>query len=164
MKATVKLTKKELFAFLFYHMYLRPSGLLYLLVGLASIGGGIYYLVKGNHSGIFLIVIAGVYFILQPVMLYLQAARQAKNEVFSKNTYYEFGEEGITVWQDDVEPATLQWQNVTRFAKTKNYDFVYVDRAHGNIIPRSMFECDPREVDELVIQKVPKKNRKGFSR
>lgn len=162
MKATVKLTKKELFSFLFYHMYMRPVGIVYALVGLASIAGGIYYLVKGNNSGIFLLLIAGVYFLVQPFMLYLKAAQQAKNVVFANNTYYDFQEEGIAVWQDGIEPSVLQWQNVKRFVKFgKNY-FFYVDAAHGNIIPRSAFECNPDKVDAFLVRILPKEKRRGF--
>ena len=162
MKATVRLTKKELFSFLFYHMYVRPTGIIYALVGLASVAGGIYYLVNGNKSGIFLILIAGVYFILQPLMLYIKAAQQAKNVVFANDTYYEFSEEGIAVWQDGLDPSVLQWQNVRKVAKFGKYYFLYVDSAHGNIIPRSAFDCNPDRVDELIVRVLPKERRKGF--
>ncbi len=162
MKAKVKLGKKELFSFLFYHMYIRPSGLLYLLVGLASIAGGIYYIVNGNNSGIFLLLIAAVYFIVQPLMLYLKASQQAKNEVFMNDTYYAFDEDGVAVWQEGVEPSVLQWQNVRKFVKFgKNY-FLYVDAAHGNIIPASSIEGNPSKLDELIVRVLPKEKRRGF--
>ena len=162
MKATVKLGKKELFVFLFYHMYIRPSGLLYLLVGLGSIAGGIYYIVNGNNSGIFLLLIAAVYFIIQPLMLYLKASQQAKNAVFSSETFYAFDEEGVAVWQEGIEPSVLQWQNVRKFVKFGKYYFLYVDAAHGNIIPASSIEGNPAKLDELIVRVLPKEKRRGF--
>lgn len=162
MKATVKIGKKELFSFLFYHMYIRPSGLVYVVIGLASIAGGVYYLTAGNRSGIFLILIAGVYFIVQPFMLYVKASAQSKNTAFALETNYELNESGVAVWQEGLEPATLSWQNVRKFVRFgKNY-FLYVDAAHGNIIPRASFECNPDRVDELVARVLPKEKRRGI--
>ena len=143
-------------------MYMRPAGIAYAFVGLASVGGGVYYLANGNRSGVFLLLIAGVYFILQPLMLYIKAAQQSKNAVFANDTYYEFRDEGIAVWQEGIEPSLLQWQNVRKMVKFgKNY-FLYVDTAHGNIIPRSAFDCNPDRVDEFLVRVLPKERRKGF--
>lgn len=161
-KATVRLEKKDLFGFLFYHMYMRPSGMVYALVGLLSVGGGVYYLIKGNMSGIFLILVAAVYFVLQPFMLYLKAAQQAKNPVFAKDTHYSFSENGITVWQEGIEPSVLQWQNVRKFVKFGRLYFFYVDASHGNIVPKSAFILNPERMDELVVRVLPKERRKGF--
>ncbi|MBR5738641.1 MAG: YcxB family protein, partial [Lachnospiraceae bacterium] len=115
-----------------------------------------------NNSGIFLLLIAAVYFIVQPLMLYLKASQQAKNEVFMNDTYYAFDEDGVAVWQEGVEPSVLQWQNVRKFVKFgKNY-FLYVDAAHGNIIPASSIEGNPSKLDELIVRVLPKEKRRGF--
>ena len=164
MKAKVRLGKKELFRFLFYHMYFRPVGLIYLIVGVLSMGGGIYYLILQNTSGIFLILISLVYFVLQPILLWGKAANQAKNPIFASDTYYEFSETGIKVWQEGVEPSELQWQNVWRVVKAAKDYYIYVDAAHGNIIPKESFQFDTSSLDEIVKRNVPKNVRRGFGK
>lgn len=164
MKARVRLGKKELFAFLFYHMYFRPMGIVYGLIGLLALGGGIYYLVQGNKSGIFLLIICGVYFVIQPVMLLVRAVQQSKNPQFAVDTLYEFSEEGITVYQQEDDKASLPWENVSRFVKFSKYYFIYVDAAHGNILPKDAFSSDTAALDTLVVKMLPKERRRGFGK
>ena len=164
MKATVKLKKSDLFRFLFYHMYFRPTGIIYAVVGLFTLGSGIYYLVSGNSSGVFLILISAVYFVVQPLFLYMRAAQQIKHPVFAKDTYYVFSEEGVTVSQEGTEEAFLAWENAAKVVRTRSCYYIYVDKLHGNILPKRCFESDTGAFDALVRRRVSEKRRKGFGK
>lgn len=164
MNADVRLTKKELFRFLLYHMYFRPSGIIYAAVGLLSLGGGIYYVVSGNYSGFFLIAISAIYFILQPLLLYIKAGQQIKNQVFQDTTHYHFSDVSILVWQKIGEESELKWEDVFRFVKTKQAYYLYVDGAHANILPRASVEGDPARLDEMIRRNLKKQQLRGFGR
>lgn len=161
MKADVKLTQKDLFTFLMYHMYMRPTGLIYLLVGLCSLVGGIWFLVKGNTSGIFLLLVSAVYFILQPVMLYIRAGQQVKQPILQKETHYELTEAGIRVWQEDTDVSTLDWARIRRFVRFGGEYLLYLDDIHANIIPEKDFSAPTEEINAFAAKMLPKKNRRG---
>ena len=162
MKASVKIEKKDLFIFLLYHMYMRAMGIVYLVVGLLALAGGIWFLVSGNRSGIFLLLIAAVYFVLQPCMLYLKAAQQAKLPVLRKETFYDFSREGIRVSQDETDASTLKWEKIRRFVKFGGEYMIYLDDIHANIVPERTLSCEPQALDALVREMLPKKNRRGI--
>lgn len=145
-------------------MYFRPSGIIYALVGLLSLGGGIYYILSGNMSGIFLVAISGVYFILQPLLLWIKAGQQIKNQVFRETTCYHFSDVGILVWQKVGEESELKWDDVYRFVRTKKAYYLYVDGAHANILPRSSVEGDPEDLDKMIVRNLKKQQLRGFGR
>ena len=160
MRADVKLTKNDLFKFMFYHMYMRPTGLIYLIGGLVSLGGGIYFLTRGNTSGVFLILISAVYFVLQPVFLYFKASQQAKQEVLQRTTTYIFDDLGMHAYQGE-QSNVLSFENMHRAAVFSGELIIYLTDIRANVIPLQLFS-DREEVLNLLREKLPKKKRRGF--
>lgn len=100
MKAEVRITEKELRSYLFFTTYSSFTGILSVILGIAAIGAGIFYLANANQTGVFFLIMAAVFFVMQPALLLMNAKKQAKNRIFSVTTCYFFNESGITVWQD----------------------------------------------------------------
>ena len=160
MKADVKLTKTDLFRFMFYHMYMRPTGLIYLVVGLLSLAGGIYFLTSGNNSGIFLILISAVYFVLQPVFLWFKASQQSKQEVLQHSTVYLFDEAGMHAYQG-AESSSLPYEKIYRAAVFSGELIIYLTDIRANIIPLDALE-DSEETLAYLQEMIPKNKRRGF--
>ena len=160
MKADVRLDKMDLFRFMFYHMYMRPTGLIYLVVGLVSLGGGIYFLANGNNSGVFLILISAVYFILQPVFLYFKATQQSKLDIMQRNTVYVFDSAGMQAYQG-AESSTLPWEKVHKAVVFAGELIIYLTDIRANVIPLSTLE-DREETLSYLQEMLPKKKRRGF--
>ena len=164
MKAAVKITAKDIRSYMFYTIYHSPSGIASVILGFLTIGGGIFYLVNGSKTGIFFLIMAVVFFVLQPLMILMQAKSQSKNPVFTKETLYTFDEQGITAGQEGVEPASIQWQNLYKVVKSGNYFFIFFDKVRANILPREAFEAanGATQFEKLLVSVLPEKKRKGI--
>lgn len=162
MTAEVKLTKKDLFLFLLYHMYFNPTGLLYLFVGLFAMGGGIFYLVSGNLRGLFLIAVSLVYFVLMPLILYFRAGKQIKQPIFEQPTYYAFDTEEFRVSQTDIGTTSARYDDLYKVVFFSGEVIIYVDAVHANVLPLSCFSVKPDKVAVFFKNKIPKKKLKGI--
>lgn len=160
--AKALLNKMDLFKFLVHHMYINSSGIIYTAVALLSLAGGIYYLVAGNTTGIFLILICAVYFVLMPTFLYLKAVRQSKNEVFQKETNYVFTEKNLYASQGEEEPSHVSWDTVRKVIKFQKEYIIYVSSVRANVIPLSAFSVSEKEVDSFFAKTLPKNKLKGI--
>ncbi|MBR6977951.1 MAG: YcxB family protein [Lachnospiraceae bacterium] len=162
--AKVKISQKELRAYLYYSTYHSFQGILSIILGLFTIAAGIYYFTQGNKNGIFFLLIAAVFFIVQPLMIMMQAKMQSKHTVFQKETNYEFDEKELRAWQEGVEPASVTWQNLFRVVRTRGYYFIFTDRYRANIVPQASFtsENGAEEFGRMIQRILPKEKKKGF--
>jgi len=160
MKADVRLERTDLFRFMFYHMYMRPTGLIYLLVGLLALGAGIWFLTTGNSGGVFLIVIAGVYFVLQPLFLYMKASQQIRQDALQKNTVYLVDGTGLHAFQG-ADSSSLPWDKVFKAAVFAGELIIYMNESRANIIPLRMMS-DREKTISYLKEMLPKKKRRGF--
>lgn len=161
-RGKVKLEKKDLFLFLLHHMYFNTTGIIYSAIAVFAFAGGIYYLVNGNRSGVYLLLISLVYFVLMPLMLYRKAVDQSKNEILSKETSYILNEEGIHAFQEGREPSDAPWQDITRIVYFAGEFFIYISRVRANILPASAFDKDTAEIKALFKKVMPKGRLKGI--
>ncbi len=160
MKADVRLDKMDLFRFMFYHMYMRPTGLIYLLVGMGALAAGIWFLSSGNGSGVFLIVISAVYFVLQPLFLYMKAAQQSRQEVLQRNTVYLIDGTGLHAFQG-ADSSSLPWDKVYKAVVFAGELIIYMTDVRANIIPIRTIQ-DKEETLSFLQEMLPKKKRRGF--
>ena len=162
--ARVKINQKELRAYLFYATFHSFQGILSILLGLLTIAAGVFYLTQGNKNGIFFFCMAAVFFIVQPLMIMLQAKMQSKHAVFQQETNYEFDEKELRAWQEGVEPAGVTWENLYRVVKSGQYYFIFTDKYRANIVPAESFtnEGGAAEFDRLIQRIRPKEKKKGF--
>ena len=164
--AKVKINQKELRAYLYYSTYHSFQGILSIILGLFTIGAGIYYFTQGNKNGIFFLLIAAVFFIVQPLMIMLQAKMQSKHTVFQKETNYEFDEKELRAWQEGVEKASVTWEKLYRVVKSGQYFFIFTDKYRANIVPAASFtsENGAEEFSRLIQRILPAEKKKGFAK
>ena len=148
--AKVKINQKELRAYLYYSTYHSFQGILSIILGLFTIGAGIYYFTQGNKNGIFFLLIAAVFFIVQPLMIMLQAKMQKE----------------LRAWQEGVEKASVTWEKLYRVVKSGQYFFIFTDKYRANIVPAASFtsENGAEEFSRLIQRILPAEKKKGFAK
>lgn len=161
-KLNVKLTKNELFRFMFYHMYMNSTGIIYTVVAVLALAGGIFYLVTGNKTGIFLIAITLIYFVVMPGMLYAKAVRQSQNEVFQTATDYRLTKEALFASQDGSEESRVPWSQVRKTAYFGGIYIVYLSAVRASLLPLETFGKDKKEVDAFFTSVMSKNKLKGI--
>lgn len=134
-----KLTKKELFNYMLRHNYSTFGGIVGALLG---IGALILFLANITNDEmnfkykIALLFVFALAFIVQPVMLYIKAANQAKrNEAINKPLEFLFNEDGITI-SVEQDSVTHGYDAVTKVVSTKLSIIIYVSRYNAFLIPK----------------------------
>lgn len=158
-KVSVEITAKDMFHFLMYHQYTSMTGIIYIIIGMMSLGMMFYAMF--NMTALYTVVMALVFFvciIYQPIGLYLKAAQQVKkNEAFSRPITYTFRDWDIEVRQGDSH-GELPWDEITKAVVTKDMLLIYNGKVRANLLPLSQLGEDRDVVLARVQEKV--KNRK----
>lgn len=128
--------EKELFKFSINNMYRKITGIIWILFSVAVIFVTVYTWGNvGIEKSILMIVLAALYTVINPVLLWVRAKGQVKrNESFQKPLHYMINETGITISQDDKSDKT-KWTEMWKAVKYGNLVVVYVSTIRAFIIP-----------------------------
>lgn len=158
---TASVKKKDLFYFLLYHNYARFIGVIGFLFSTACLVGAIISFGKVElYSTLLLLLIGAMFTIYQPIALYRKAVKQAKHPVMQKPMDYSFGEEGMSVSQDD-NCAAVSWDELWKIVARKKAIYIFTDPVRANIIPRVNNEKEITMILELARTKMPASHVKG---
>lgn len=137
----VELTLAELYRFTMRHTYCSISGAFSLLISIGSLVLFLFNLTNfGKSTLIALVIIASLFIIVQPLMLYVKCCAQIKqNKSINAPLHYTIGEEGITVSQKDQE-AEVKWYDVRKVVKAKQGIYLYMSAVRAFIFPKA--QCD----------------------
>ncbi|MBQ8799134.1 MAG: YcxB family protein [Lachnospiraceae bacterium] len=157
-KFSVRVTVKDMFAFLMHHSYRGVSLLADAIVTFGAIG----LLVAGFGKGdpvktVALIFVALLFTVVHPLQLYNRARKQVKgNEVFNLPLDYVLTDEGITLSQGE-QSQSITWGDVYQVKEYKSQILVYTGRVYAFVWPKSaLAECED-EVRELFKKHLPEK-------
>lgn len=128
--------EKELYKFSINNMYRKITGVIWILFSIAVIVVTIYTWGKVDiMKSILMIVIAALYTVVNPLLLWGKAKAQIKrNESFHKPLHYVINEKGITISQDD-KSETTKWQQMWKAVRYGDLIVVYVSTVRAFIIP-----------------------------
>lgn len=132
----VNITVKDLYGFLINNTYRKLTGVIWIIFSIAVIIVAIYTWgdVKLANS-ILLIVMALLYTVVNPILLYLKAKAQLKNNDYFKNELaYKTDATGITVSQG-TESTTIKWNEMWKAVKYGGIVVVYVTNIRAFILP-----------------------------
>lgn len=133
----IQISKKELFRFLLYHNYCRIIGIVGLIFSVACLVGAVFTF--GNvkiTSTLLLLLLAALFTVYQPLMLYRKAVVQSRHPVLKKAAHYLFDETGITVSQGENH-AFIAWNEVWKVVERKREIYIFVDPVRANIISKN---------------------------
>ena len=127
----------DMYRFLMRFSYQGIRGIINLVISI----GAMFLLFTGADGGetfnkVLLILIAALFTIIQPILLYYKAAKQVKlTPMFQQPLDYIIDEKGISVRLKEEE-MLLEWKDIYKIVETKKdfYFYMSFDRAH--ILPK----------------------------
>ena len=128
----VNISEKNMFVFLFNNTYRRMTGIIWIIFSIVIIGVTVYTWgdVKIQNS-ILMILLASLYTVINPLMLYSRARKQVRNnDYFANVLHYVVDEEGVKVSQNG-QNASVKWDEVWKIVSYGSEIAAYVstDRA-----------------------------------
>ena len=134
---TVQMTPDAMFDFLYWHSYHGVMGIVNYGFSFIALLALVFGFGKGNAiATIALIVLASLFTIINPSLLYYKAMRQVKNNpMFQKPLEYTFNEKGFSVAQGQ-EKAFASWSNVLLLRETKKTIVLYLGAANATVLPK----------------------------
>lgn len=149
-KFSVRITVKDMFAFLMHHSY---RGVLLIIDAVITLGA-LGLLLAGWGKGdvaktVALIFLALSFTVVHPLQLYNRARKQVmKNEVFKRPLNYVLTDEGITMSQGE-ESQSFIWADVYQIKEYRSQILVYTGRVYACILPKRALAACESEVREL---------------
>jgi hypothetical protein len=153
----VKIRTKELFSFLLHHTYTSISGLFGLAVSLISLGILATGYAKGDDFRTIVLLVLGLLFtVINPVMLFGKAKKQAlTNPLYKKELVYRLDEKGITLVLEEAS-ETVPWENIRKWKKTGKIEILYTSPIHAVLLPFASMEGKRSEVEALLQERLKK--------
>ena len=114
----VNISEKNMFVFLFNNTYRRMTGIIWIIFSIVIIGVTVYTWgdVKIQNS-ILMILLASLYTVINPLMLYSRARKQVRNnDYFANVLHYVVDEEGVKVSQNG-QNASVKWDEVWKIVR-----------------------------------------------
>ena len=144
MKFHTQLKANDIFKFSLAYTYSGLQGLLTIFI----LAVGIYTIVTGisNPQGqtnlIFGVIVMVLFLVINPLMLYVKAKKQAiENPVYKNPTYYTLKEEGIFV-EVGEESATIEWERVFKISHFLGLTLLYTAKRQAFVFPDYEFGSD----------------------
>ena len=89
----------------------------------------------GQSNMIFGIVLIVLFVVVNPLMLYVKAKKQAiENPVYEMKTYYTLNEDGIFVELGE-DSATIEWARVLKISHVMGLNILYTGRKQAFVFP-----------------------------
>ena len=150
-KASVKITRKEMYDYLLYNSYSSILGVLVVIFGIVNLAMGINGLITGNSATAFMYIAFGVIFIFSiPILLWVNAGVSVRStELFKKPIEYVLDDEGIHASQDDKSDST-GWDAIVKVRATRLSILLYVSKRSIIVIPRASLGTQQTQAIEII--------------
>lgn len=160
-KFSVQMKTSYLFDFLYWHSYHGITGIInyvFSFIGIAALIAGFG---KGNTMiTIMLILLALLFTVINPAMLYYKAARQMRRTpMFSKPLYYKFDTRGFTISQDSSSD-TAEWNTVIFVRETGKSIILYMGASNALILPKKEIGDQLNDLKKLIRAALPEQAKK----
>ena len=137
MKFHTQLKAKDIFKFSLAYTYSGVQALL--TIFMLAVGGYMIFRGASQPGGqtniIFGVVVIALFVVINPLMLYVKAKKQAiENPVYKNPTYYTLQEDGIFVELGD-ESATIEWIRVFKITHFMGLTLLYTGRQQAFVFP-----------------------------
>lgn len=157
----VKVEAGDLRRYMFCHKYMKVSGILEILIGLAClIIGVIRYntIVDDSRNYMLFLIFFGVYFlIISPIQTFMNSARQyISNPTYNEAFHYVLGNEGITISQGE-DSAELPWGQIYKVTDNGTSIIIYISKFNANILPKACFADKVDAVKDAFRANVPER-------
>ena len=154
-KIDMQLNAKDIWLFSMYH---SNRGFLLIFNVLFTIVMYYYMITSWNKIDtprtILFLVLANMFLIIQPAMLYLKSAKQARSEAIRAGLSLEMNDEGIVV-SSKGESIDFKWESGFRSRIVPGIIIIYVDAVRGYLLP----DRYTKENKEKIVAVLKEKTR-----
>lgn len=149
----IQLNTSDIWWFSLYHSNRGFLGIFNLLFT----GMAVYSLVAGFADlsvmkRVIFCLMALLFSVIQPLILYMKAKKQAKSDAIQKGIHIDICENGIVVSQAESK-AEFAWENVFKVMPRKKMIILYIDAIRGYILPERDIREDREKILELLSAK-----------
>lgn len=161
-QVSVKISPNDMAYFMLRHTYTNYSGIIGVLISLGALVALLLGYGQGDKLRIgALVVIACLFTIVNPFLLWFKAVQQVKLvPMFQEPLVYIFGEDTIKIRQGELEDE-LSWDQVWKVINSKKRLILYVSKARGFIFPKEQLGADLPKVIEHIRSKTEPGQWKG---
>ena len=148
-KIDMQLNAKDIWLFSMYHSnrgFLLIFNVLFTIV--------MYYYMITSWNKILFLALANMFLIIQPAMLYLKSAKQARSEAIRVGLSLEMNDEGIVV-SSKGESIDFKWESGFRSRIVPGIIIIYVDAVRGYLLP----DRYTKENKEKIVAVLKEKTR-----
>ena len=157
-KIDMQLNAKDIWLFSMYH---SNRGFLLIFNVLFTVVMYYYMITSWNKIDtprkIMFVLLANMFLIIQPAMLYLKSAKQARSEAIRAGLSLEMNEEGIVV-SSKGESIDFKWENGFRSRIVPGIIIIYVDAVRGYLLP----DRYTKENKDKIVAVLKEKTRVSF--
>lgn len=158
---TIQMTKSAMFDFLYWHSYHGFMGIVnygFSFIALIALLCGFG---KGNTiATIALLILASLFTIINPILLYYKAVRQVKKTpMFQKPLEYTFDEKGFHVAQG-AEQAFASWGDVLMLRETNKTIVLYLGASNATVLPKKDCKEHLAQIKEFIRAAAPQAAKK----
>ena len=154
-KIDMQLNAKDIWLFSMYH---SNRGFLLIFNVLFTIVMYYYMITSWNKIDtprkIMFVLLANMFLIIQPAMLYLKSAKQARSEAIRAGLSLEINDEGIVV-SSKGESIDFKWESGFRSRIVPGIIIIYVDAVRGYLLP----DRYTKENKEKIVAVLKEKTR-----
>ena len=163
MKFHTQLKANDIFKFSLAYTY---SGL-QLILAIAMVAVGVYMCVTGMGAAdgqsnmIFGIVLIVLFVVVNPLMLYVKAKKQAiENPVYKNPTYYTLRDDGIFVELGE-ESATIEWARVYKVTHFMGLTLLYTGKQQAFVFPDYELGDDREKMLDYMKEHIKEARKKA---
>ena len=158
MKFHTQLKAKDIFKFSLAYTYSGVQALL--TIFMLVVGGYMIFRGASQPGGqtniIFGVVVIALFVVINPLMLYVKAKKQAiENPAYKNPTYYTLQEDGIFVELGE-ESATIEWIRVYKITHFMGLTLLYTGRQQAFVFPDYEMGDDRDKMLEYMKEHIKK--------
>nr|WP_315052540.1 YcxB family protein [uncultured Lachnoanaerobaculum sp.] len=152
-KIDMQLNAKDIWLFSMYH---SNRGFLLIFNVLFTIVMYYYMITSWNKIDtprkIMFVLLANMFLIIQPAMLYLKSAKQARSEAIRAGLSLEMNDEGIVV-SSKGESIDFKWESGFRSRIVPGIIIIYVDAVRGYLLPDRYTKENKEKIVDVLKEK-----------
>lgn len=152
-KIDMQLNAKDIWLFSMYH---SNRGFLLIFNVLFTVVMYYYMITSWNKIDtprkIMFVLLANMFLIIQPAMLYLKSAKQARSEAIRAGLSLEMNDEGIVV-SSKGESIDFKWESGFRSRIVPGIIIIYVDAVRGYLLPDRYIKENKEKIVAVLKEK-----------
>lgn len=163
MKFHTQLKAKDIFKFSLAYTYSGVQALL--AVFMLAVGGYMVFRGISQPGGqvniVFGLIVIALFVVINPLMLYVKAKKQAiENPVYKNPTYYTLQDDGIFVELGD-ESATIEWIRVYKITHFMGLTLLYTGRQQAFVFPDYELGNDREKMLDYMKEHIKEARKKA---